>query len=103
MKKLVGVLILGLLISGCAKTVSTPNAKEFIDKGCSAWNAKNGTRDYVNASKYFAEAASIDSGYLEVSKSAQALQLVFFDQIDTGDNTAQLTKHLENINAVCGL
>jgi len=102
MKKLIGVLIFGLLISGCAKTVSTPNAKDFIDKGCLAWNANNGTRDYVSATKYFAEAASIDSGYIEVSKSAQALRLEFYDQIDSGKNIAQLTKFLESINAVCG-
>jgi len=102
MKRLLGALLLGLLVSGCSNPPSTPTAKESIDKGCSAWAAQNGTRDYVNASKYFAEAASIDSGYIEVSKSAQALQLEFYDQIDSGKNIAQLTKFLENINAVCG-
>ena len=102
MRKSAGILILGLLISGCANSPAPPNAKTWIDKACLAWKI-DGTRDYENALKYFAKAASIDSGYIEVSKSAQALKWVFEDQIYDGEETkAQMLDHLNNINAVCG-
>ena len=101
MKKLAGVLICGVLISGCSNP-PPPSAKFWIDKACSDWKI-DGTRDYENALKNFAKAASIDSGYIEVSKSAQALKWVFVDKIYVGDETeSALLVHLRNISAVCG-
>ena len=102
MKKRAGILLLVLLISGCANLSTQTNAKTWIDKACLAWKI-DGTRDYENALKYFTKAASIDSGFIEVSKSAQALKWVLSDQIYEGVETkAQLLDHLDNITAVCG-
>jgi len=103
MKRLFGLLIIGVLLSGCSSSTTPPTAKASIDKACAAWNQASGNRDFVTAARYFTEAASIDSGFLQVSKSAQALKFVYVDQIDSGESIAQLTTHLENINAVCGI
>ena len=103
MKRLFGLLTFVVLLTGCSNSPTPPIAKASIDRACAAWNQANGNRDFVLAAKYFTEAASIDSGYIDVSKSAQALKMVYVDQIDSGESIAKLTSHLENINAVCGI
>jgi hypothetical protein len=102
-KKLFGFVFIALVLTGCSTIPEAPRAKDSLDKACTAWKLADGERDYDTALKNFAEAASIDSGYIEVSKSAQILEMIFRRLIDSDMTTDELTNHLLNVNAVCGI
>ncbi len=103
LKRFLSLVVTALLLSGCANPPVEPSAKDSIDKACAAWKLADSKRDYDTALKNFAEAASIDPGYIEVSKSAQILEMVFNRLIDSDITTDELTNHLLNVNAVCDL
>ena len=102
-KKLFALVFIALVLTGCSTPPEVPRAKDSLDKACTAWKLADSEREYDTALKYFAEAASIDSGYIEASKSAQILERVFTLQTDSGMTTDELNNHLLNVRAVCGL
>ena len=113
MRKLLLVILLLPVVTGCSKNVAAPvgpTASSFVALACKSWFTEVGTtpdgtgRDYAGVTKNFAAAASLDPGYIQISKAANELILVEVNGVAlSGYTDEEIFERYRLVNAVCGL
>lgn len=101
--RLILIPIFVLLLAGCSAS-GQGSAKDQIILGCDHFNRTYVSNDYIIsdvAKKYFAEAAKLDAGYLQLAQAAQTLTIDRNAEIIGVDFKTERYKALALVTGVC--